>query len=102
MFVAIDRRSKFAFARVDAGQQVLTIVPRLIATLLGDDTGPPVGPAVWGDTRLAMPDAPSGGFRDIFTGASVGVEGSNGVPSVAVADLLGHYPVAVLYGGEAV
>ena len=88
----------FAFARAHEGEQVVIVAPRLVATLTGDADAPPFGPAVWNDTRLDIPDAPAA-FRDIFTGICLEVQRENGTASVALSDVLRHFPVAVLAGG---
>ncbi len=48
----------FAFARRDGESTTITCVPRLVGGLLGDRPIPPVGPDVWGDSRIMLP--PSG------------------------------------------
>jgi (1->4)-alpha-D-glucan 1-alpha-D-glucosylmutase len=78
----------FAFAR---GGRAITCVPRMVATLRPDGT-PPLGAAVWADTRLELP-APMRGraYRDAFTGAIVDAN-----DTLAVADVLARFPIALL------
>ena len=88
----------FAFARVAGDRAAVTVVPRLIASLMPDAPAPPVGRSVWGDTRLVLGDgaAHGGRFRDAFTGALVSAEELDGVLSLPVAAVLDRFPVAVL------
>jgi (1->4)-alpha-D-glucan 1-alpha-D-glucosylmutase len=57
---------------------VVVVVPRLVVGLGGD----------WAGTTVGLPE---GGWTDVFTGNTVG-------GSVALADLLAGFPVAVLAG----
>jgi (1->4)-alpha-D-glucan 1-alpha-D-glucosylmutase len=75
-----------AFARAHAGQELVAVVPRLVATLTDGQEVAPVG-ACWSETRLALPQ---GHFRNILTGAEV----AGG--DVHLADLLRTLPVALL------
>jgi (1->4)-alpha-D-glucan 1-alpha-D-glucosylmutase len=66
------RESVFAFARRHDSGLAITCVPRLIVGVLGNDTRPPLGPDVWKDTRIELPDSfgvPT--LRDVFTGTSI-------------------------------
>ena len=79
----------FAFARGTA----ITCVPRLIATLTPDGR-PPLGPSVWGDTRIASADRRA--LRDVFTGAAVmPVRAGSGYVLEAAA-IFERFPVALL------
>jgi len=89
----------FAFARERDGRRVLVVVPRLVATLAGEDNVPPIGEAVWHDTRLEIPDAPTGAYRDIFTDICLQVRRDAGTPGLPIADALRHFPIAVLAPG---
>jgi (1->4)-alpha-D-glucan 1-alpha-D-glucosylmutase len=89
------RESVFAFARVAGGRAALTIVPRLVSSLV-PDASPPIGRRVWGDTRIALTGIPGSRFRDAFTGAGVDAEASDGAACLAVGDVLSQFPVAVL------
>ena len=64
---------------------------RVVAGLLGVAPVPPVGAAVWGDTRLELGDALAGRYRDLFTGEILEAR-----DTVAVADVLRRFPVAAL------
>jgi (1->4)-alpha-D-glucan 1-alpha-D-glucosylmutase len=76
----------FAFLRRQGGVRALTVVPRLLTGLIGEDRAP-CGWDVWPDTFLPLGDA--GPWHNIFTGETL--EGR-----LAVADVLGHVPVALL------
>jgi (1->4)-alpha-D-glucan 1-alpha-D-glucosylmutase len=77
-----------AFARVHADAAVLTVVPRLLARRGADSL--PVGADYWADTRVAVPAGVPAAFRNDFTGERV-----HGT-SLAVADVLATFPVALL------
>ena len=87
------RECLFAFAR---GGRAITCVPRLLATLT-PESGPPLGRAVWGDTRIELPDAVAArSFREVFTGATIDADEADGVRSLAAAAMFEQFPVALL------
>jgi (1->4)-alpha-D-glucan 1-alpha-D-glucosylmutase len=88
----LQRESVFAFARRHADQTVVVCVPRLIAALLSEVGGPPLG-AVWGDTRV---DVPGGRYRNAFTGMCVETQPDAGGASLAAATMFDRLPVALL------
>jgi (1->4)-alpha-D-glucan 1-alpha-D-glucosylmutase len=91
------RESVFAFARRSDDRAVLTVVPRLIASLIPEAAGPPLGRAVWSDTRVALGDVSgSSRFRDVFTGETVEAQSIDGQLSLPLAAVFGRFPVAVL------
>jgi (1->4)-alpha-D-glucan 1-alpha-D-glucosylmutase len=99
------REHLFAFARRREHQLTVTCVPRLVASLLGDRTSPPVGADVWGDTALTLP-ASSGArtFRNLFTGATLEAEGDvhgAGDATLQAADIFRQFPVALLVADTA-
>ena len=84
----------FAFARRHGARRVLVVVPRLVATLYGEPGFAP-GAAVWGDTRLVgESDVLTGRFRNLFTGAELAARDG----ALALGELLGEFPVALLEG----
>jgi (1->4)-alpha-D-glucan 1-alpha-D-glucosylmutase len=87
------RDSLFAFARRAGDRVAITCVPRLVASLLPDGGGPPLGTAVWGDTRVELP-APyaTSRFCDAFSGSMI--EPTDG--SLAAADIFARFPIALL------
>ncbi len=83
----------FAFARRAAGRAVVAVVPRLTAKLAGGTDRPPLGPEVWGDTRIMLPWADSGAaWRNCLTGERLAPAGAG----IAVGEVLGRFPVALL------
>ena len=83
----------FAFARRTADRAVLAVVPRLVVGLTGGADRPPLGVEVWGDTRLMLPGSADGEvWVNRLTGESLTVAGAG----LAVAQVLGHFPVALL------
>jgi (1->4)-alpha-D-glucan 1-alpha-D-glucosylmutase len=54
--VGRQRHHLCAFARVHQGDTVLVLVPRLLTRLLPDADEIPVGPTVWEDTRVVLPE----------------------------------------------
>jgi (1->4)-alpha-D-glucan 1-alpha-D-glucosylmutase len=101
----------FAFARVGRTTThgspdraiTITCVPRLIGSLISDAATPPLGQAVWGDTRIELPrslarseDASSLLFRDAFTGAAVQPDSSGDAVTIPATALLESFPVALL------
>ena len=90
-----------AFARKSPQAAILVVVPRLVAGLVGESDGPPIGPEVWGDTSLQIPQQCRGGsFRNILTGEEI--DGSSVFADasspgrLSIATVLGSFPVAVL------
>jgi len=86
-----------AFARLFQHQALVTVVPRLVATLTSDSKHPPMGPEVWEDTWIATPPWPTlGKFRHLLTGEVFTAESVNGRRVLPLARVLNHAPVALL------
>lgn len=87
-----------AFARVHQDQTVLVAVPRLVAGLNQDPAAPPLGPAVWADTWLALPaGAPANtGYRNVFTGETIHAVPVDTRPALPLARIFADCPVALL------
>ncbi len=84
-----------AFARRCGERLALSVVPRLLAPLTQGGTHSPLGPDIWGDTAVRLPDEiPPGPFTDAFTGRRL-----TG-PRLPMADLLAEFPVALLFTGQ--
>ncbi len=82
-----------AFARRKGEHLVISVVPRLCATLLGDKLESPVGAEVWGDTHIEVPATfPTMSFRNVFTGEVVTASESH----LPMSQLLTTFPVALL------
>lgn len=78
------RRHEDAFA--------LVVVPRLVTTLTHGEMTAPTG-MTWGDTRVLLPDdINTDALINILTGESFSIEHG----SMALADLLQHFPVALV------
>jgi (1->4)-alpha-D-glucan 1-alpha-D-glucosylmutase len=86
-------RHAVAYARRHGRQSVVTVVPRLVASLGLEAGAFPCGSSVWADTRVDMPflgaDAE---LRDVVTGRAVRLARGG----IALAELLRAAPVAVL------
>ncbi len=92
----------FAFARRAGAACALVAVPRLPARLAPDPAHPPLGAAVWQETRLLLPDVdPAVRWCNVFTGECLTPTENEGRLSLAAADLLAHFPVALLRGEPA-
>jgi maltooligosyltrehalose synthase len=64
---------------------------------MGDDaTRPPVGPEVWGDTELLVPDASRPCWRNLLTDAVVETRYSGDRRTIPVSALFSDIPLALL------
>jgi (1->4)-alpha-D-glucan 1-alpha-D-glucosylmutase len=79
-----------AFARRLADQEVIVVVPRLVAGLTRDGALP-MGD-VWGDTRLDLADAEGVRYQDVFTGETIVAQDAH----LRLTDVLSAFPVALL------
>jgi len=77
-----------AFARSKGEQGLFVVIPRLLASIL-EEQSLPLGRAFWGDTAVPLPP---GRWRDAVTGAEFGGTGG-GQP---VGELFADLPIAVL------
>jgi (1->4)-alpha-D-glucan 1-alpha-D-glucosylmutase len=87
-----------AFGRSREGKHVVAVAARLVAPLMGPDgTTLPLGPEVWGDTRLAVPETKvPRRWRDLLTDTVHEVQVAESGASLAVGTLLSTLPVALL------
>jgi (1->4)-alpha-D-glucan 1-alpha-D-glucosylmutase len=84
-----------AFARAQAGEAAILVVGRHYARL-PDGGQLPVGRQAWQDTRVALPEGLAGRrYRDVLSG-TIHEPSSTDRTSLAVAQVLGHLPVALL------
>ena len=82
-----------AFAREMAGKFIVTVVPRLVYKLVRGEQRPPLGPDIWGNTRVMLPEgADNLRFQNVFTNEVV----SAGQGGLNLAELLAVLPVALL------
>jgi (1->4)-alpha-D-glucan 1-alpha-D-glucosylmutase len=87
----------FGFSRCQGRRAAIVVVPRLIVGLLAGTHEAPLGEAVWQDTRLLVPGIDSRWhWRNVLTGEPVVFTEDDGQPTLALAELLGHCPVALL------
>jgi (1->4)-alpha-D-glucan 1-alpha-D-glucosylmutase len=91
------REHVFGFVRCQGDRMALVVVPRLMARLLQNTDAAPLGETVWQDTTLLVPGPrPPRGWRNLFTGAPSRCAAEDGQSTLAVAELLAHFPVALL------
>jgi (1->4)-alpha-D-glucan 1-alpha-D-glucosylmutase len=83
----------FAFARGRA----ITCVPRMIATLTPDGSAP-LGPSVWGDTRVTLAEGCP--VRNVFTGAVLMPVQTEQGYTLDAAAIFERFPVALLVPAE--
>lgn len=79
-----------AFARSFENTTAIAIAPRFLTSLIAPDENP-LGEKVWADTQLQLPQGFSASWRDIFTGQTL-----TGNGTIAIAQVLQHFPVALL------
>jgi maltooligosyltrehalose synthase len=74
---------------------VVTVAPRLFFRLTDGSGELPLGPGVWGDTRLEIPIEATA-YRDVLSGAFLVTAQSEGQPFLRLATVLASFPVALL------
>ncbi len=86
-----------AFMRILAERPVIVVVPRLYARLLGnDETRLPLGPEVWSNTVIVLPDTlPAQSYTNVLTGEEIVPRGPDN-NRLAAAELLRSFPVCLL------
>jgi (1->4)-alpha-D-glucan 1-alpha-D-glucosylmutase len=86
-----------AFARTRGDEAVLAAVPRLVVGLTGGEARPPLGEPVWRDTRLLLaPEEEGRQYRHLYTGEVLTVAAYEGGSALLLAEVLAHFPVALL------
>jgi len=86
-----------AFARHGTAGAVIVVAPRLTARLTGNGARLPLGTEAWADTQVLLPPEIAGAADvDVFTGAELRSVAREGGSTLAVADLLAEFPVALL------
>jgi (1->4)-alpha-D-glucan 1-alpha-D-glucosylmutase len=84
-----------AFARTHGDSTCITVVPRLVLSLAGQEDRPPMGGGVWGDTRLGLASLREGTrLRNVLTEEVLATTLSGG--SLPMAEVLARFPVALL------
>lgn len=100
-YVALDvtgpaAASAFAFARIHRSGVSITCVPRLVASLPGDPTQPPLGEAAWADTTIALPPDMAGvRLTNVLTGETL-APATREAARLRAAEVFAHFPVALL------
>ena len=90
-----------AYARKRGDDVAIVAVPRLCLRLLGERHRLPLGPEVWGDTRIELPRKIAGtAFRNEMTGKPVAVEATGEERALNAAAVFTEFPVALLVGSE--
>jgi (1->4)-alpha-D-glucan 1-alpha-D-glucosylmutase len=85
------------FVRRREGRCAVVAVPRLMTALVPQAGELPLGPAVWGGTRLVLPGVTPGlGLRNLFTGEELTTGEHEGQSALAAADVFAQFPVALL------
>lgn len=84
----------FAFSRAGADDSAVTIVSRFPLTLSGAG-GAPAGPAIWGDTQVAVSSSVRR-WRCALGGHAVPAQSGDNAMLIRVGDALAHLPVALL------
>jgi (1->4)-alpha-D-glucan 1-alpha-D-glucosylmutase len=86
-----------AFARELHGEAVLVVVPRLLFGLTSGVENLPLAKEVWKDTAVEIPKLVQGEqYRDVFTGVIVGAKGDGPHTTIAIAEMLKLFPVALM------
>jgi (1->4)-alpha-D-glucan 1-alpha-D-glucosylmutase len=83
-----------AFARVEGDAVAIALFPRLLARRGVDAL--PLGPEYWADTRLELPAALAGRYRNVFTDERVTAEAAGEGAGLAVSAVLTAFPIALL------
>jgi (1->4)-alpha-D-glucan 1-alpha-D-glucosylmutase len=87
-----------AFARFLDDEVVIVVVPRWVVRLTNGAERPPLGPEVWGQTRLLLPpQLAARSYQNIFTAELLAPGRWQGTPGPLLGEVLGHFPVGLLW-----
>jgi (1->4)-alpha-D-glucan 1-alpha-D-glucosylmutase len=87
----------FAFARRHENETVLMVAPRWFARLCPDRETLPLGPTIWSETWIALPEDVGGErFINVLTDEYVSRVGRDGGWALEVDQVLANFPVALL------
>ena len=92
----VEEERRDLLARLDSADAVIVAAPRLTARLTGFDGRFPLGPSVWGDTRISLDPGLAGAYRDRFSGLRISTEWRDGMLTLPAGALFGSLPVAML------
>ena len=71
-------------------------VPRLVAGLVGKELRDPIGPEIWGDTRLRLPEVePGSRYCDVFSGQALNVTVDEDEATLPLAEVFASFPFAL-------
>jgi (1->4)-alpha-D-glucan 1-alpha-D-glucosylmutase len=86
------------FGRRGEGQAAITVVPRLVARMMGDEgLRPPLGREVWQDTRLILPEGVTiRTWRNLLTDRVHEVTTTNGRPTLFLGEIFAEVPLGLL------
>lgn len=91
------RRHVCAFVRQHGTEVLVAVAPRLLIQLLPDASQAPLGPSVWGETSLVLPEALGARYyHQLLTDARVEPLTYEGQPALSLATVLADFPVALL------
>lgn len=85
-----------AFARVHGGRAALVVAPRLFMRLCDDEHVLPLGDRAWLDTTIVAPKVAKRRWINVLTGEEPPPQPHAGFETLALADVLGAFPVALL------
>ncbi|WP_260291247.1 malto-oligosyltrehalose synthase [Sedimenticola hydrogenitrophicus] len=86
-----------AFARSAGETSLISVAPRWYSRLAPGAGDLPLGPGVWGDSSIVLPERLAGeGGRNLLTGEPVEVVLQEGLAVLPVATLLQSFPVALV------
>ncbi|WP_169973599.1 malto-oligosyltrehalose synthase [Tautonia rosea] len=91
-----------SFGRYRDGRYAAVVVPRLVAGLMGEESmSMPVGPEIWGDTVLALPDSglPKR-WRNLLTDEVVELQNGEGRPVLPIAEIFRTIPFGLMVEQE--
>lgn len=85
-----------SFARIFGGKGVVAAVPRLVVGLTAGIEKPPIGKAVWKDTKVILPRGLGRGFINVFTGVRGESVREGGESFLPLAEGMSDFPIALL------
>jgi (1->4)-alpha-D-glucan 1-alpha-D-glucosylmutase len=90
------------FARQADGETVLVVAPRLVGRLMGEEGRLPIGEAVWADTWVELPpEWTQGSWHNVLTGQAIAVGAQSEGQGLALAQVFGTFPYALLRADDA-
>ena len=87
-----------AFAREHEGRVAIVAVPRLCATLMGDEFNSPCSEALWAGTEVELPESNASCIHNAFTGECIALGGGTERQTLPMGAMLRDFPVALLIG----